>query len=356
MYNLNPNNYNFVVMQLNIRSILSNQLELKRPLNELSQKHSKVDILLLSKTFITSKTENLINMKEYIIHTTNRKEAKAGGTAVLIKKGITHKRRKDFEIMAEKKAESSFLAMIAKNGKKFVVGSLYRARNTIEETFVNYVKDTVHKVKCENGKKEIILGMDHNLNLLNMNQHRGMKHFLDTMLELDMISTITRPTCITNTMATLIDNIFIGGRIQHNYESYLVISEISDHLPSLLLLKQTKVKDRTPIEFESRNLNEEKVKQINIGLQNIDWNGKLNSNNCDTSFNVLCNELRKTMDDVAPTKLIRISGRQRYVEPWLMPGLKRSSQTLRKHYKVSITSGSDNYERDKYRGYRNAYN
>ena len=82
--NLNPQNYNFIVMQLNIRSILSNQLELMRLLNELSQKHSEVDILLLCETFITSKTENLINMKGYTIHTTNRKEAKGGGTAVLI--------------------------------------------------------------------------------------------------------------------------------------------------------------------------------------------------------------------------------------------------------------------------------
>ena len=127
--NLNPKNYNFIVMQLNIRSILSNQLELKRLLNELSQKHSEVDILLLSEIFITSKTENLINMKGYMIHTTNRKEARGGGTAVLIKKGTTHKRRKDLENMVEKEAESTLIEMIAKNGKKFVVGSLYRSPN-----------------------------------------------------------------------------------------------------------------------------------------------------------------------------------------------------------------------------------
>ena len=205
-------------------------------------------------------------MKGYMIHTTNRKEAKGGGTAVLIKKGITHKRRKDLEIMVEKEAEATFIEMIAKNGKKFVVRSLYRAPNMKEDTFVNYVKDTVHKVKCENGQKEIIMGMDHNLNLLKVNQHKGMKIFLDTMLELDMIPTITRPTRITNTMATLINNIFIGGKIQRNYESYIVIAKISDHLPSLLSLKQTKVKDRTLIEFKSRNLNDEKIKQINIGL------------------------------------------------------------------------------------------
>ena len=162
--------------------------------------------------------------------------------------------------MVEKEAESTFIEMIAKNGKKFVVISLCRAPNTKEDTFVNYVKDTVHKVKCEKGQKEIIMGMDHNLNLLKVNQHKGTKQFLDTMLELDMTPTITRPMHITNTMATLIDNIFIGVKIQHKYESYVVIAEISDHLPSLLLLKQTKVKDRTPIEFESRNLNDEKMK------------------------------------------------------------------------------------------------
>ena len=63
--NLNPRNYNFVVMQLNIRSLLSNQLELKQLLNDLTLKNSAVNALLLSETFITSKTEKLINMKGY---------------------------------------------------------------------------------------------------------------------------------------------------------------------------------------------------------------------------------------------------------------------------------------------------
>ena len=92
--NLNSKNYNFIVMQLNIRSILSNQLELKRLLNELSWKHSEVDILLLSETFIMSKTENLINMKGYMIHTTNRKEAKGGGLLCLLKRELHTRGRK----------------------------------------------------------------------------------------------------------------------------------------------------------------------------------------------------------------------------------------------------------------------
>ena len=145
-----------------------------------------------------------------------------------------------------------------------------------------------------------------------------------------MIPTITRPTHITNSTATLIDNIYIGGKIQRNYESYLIISDISDHLPLLLLLKQMKVKDNTPIEFESRNLSEEKILQINNELRQIDWNGQLNSNNCNINFNTFCSIIKTAMDRVAPTKLIRISGKRRFIELWLTTGLEHSSRTLKK--------------------------
>ena len=89
--NLNPRNYNFIAMQLNIRRLLSNHVELKHLLNDLSLKNSAVDALMLSETFITSKTEKLINMKGYLIHTTNRVNCKGGGAALLINKEIKHK-------------------------------------------------------------------------------------------------------------------------------------------------------------------------------------------------------------------------------------------------------------------------
>ena len=206
---LNLMNYNFVVMQLNIRSLLSNQTDLKLLLNDLSLKNSPVDALMLSETFITAKTEKLINMKGYSIHTTNRVNSKGGGTALLINRGIKHKRRKDLEIMTEKEAESTFIEMVAKNGRKFVIESLYRAPNTREEIFIDYIKETIHKIKSEKGQKEIILGMDQNLNLLKANQHKGTNQFMDIMMDFDMIPTITRLTRITNTTATLIDNIYI---------------------------------------------------------------------------------------------------------------------------------------------------
>ena len=171
-------------------------------------------MLLLSKTSITTRTEKLINIKGFTVHTTNRKDSKGWGTAVLVKNGIAHKRKKDLKVMSEKEAESTFIEMIAKNGKKIVIRSLYGAPNMKEDTFVNYVEKTIKKIKCEIGQKEIIMGMAHNLNLLKANQHKGTRHLLDMMLESEMIPTITRPTRIMNNTATLIDYVFIGGKIQ----------------------------------------------------------------------------------------------------------------------------------------------
>ena len=190
--------------------------------------------------------------------------------AVLVRYGIQHKKRKDLESMDEKEVESTFIEMMAKNGKKFIVGSLYRAPNMKADNFVNYIEKTVNKVKVDRGSKEFIMGMDHNLNLLKANHHKKMGQFLDLMTDLGMTPTITRPTRLTNNTATLIDNVFIGGNLQWNFESYLIIADISDHLLSLILLKQTKLSDTAPIEFESRNLNKTKIEKINEELCKVD--------------------------------------------------------------------------------------
>ena len=58
--------------------------------------------------------------------------------------------------MNEREAESTFIEMVAKNGKKFVLGSLYSAPNTKEDIFIDYMKETIHKIKCENGRPFLI--------------------------------------------------------------------------------------------------------------------------------------------------------------------------------------------------------
>ena len=242
--NLNPLNYNFTVMQLNVRGILSNQMELKKLLNDLRNRNTEVDVLLLSETFLSVNTIKLVNIKGYNIYSNHRKEHKGGGTAILIKQSIHHKRQKGLEIMQEKETESTYIEVMVKNGKWFLIGSLYRAPNMTAKPLISHIHGTVNKVKSEKGSKDIIMGMDHNLDLLKTNQHKDTRVFLYSMLDLGLIPTIMQPTRITHLSATLIDNVFMGGTLQRNFESCVIMSDLSDHLPSLALLKQTKVKDK----------------------------------------------------------------------------------------------------------------
>ena len=65
--NLNPENYNLLVLQHNIRGLIGNQDELKSLLRILHMKNSPVDIILLCKTFLNNITIGLMNIPRYDI-------------------------------------------------------------------------------------------------------------------------------------------------------------------------------------------------------------------------------------------------------------------------------------------------
>ena len=131
------------------------------------------------------------------------------------------------------------------------MGSLYQQPNISAEQLHHHLSETIPKVKSEDRDKQLILGMDHNLDLLKSNSHSATQKFLDMLINNGLLPTITQPTRITQQSATLIDNIFISEVLQHNFDSAILIHDMSDHLPTLALMKQTKITNKNPIEFNS---------------------------------------------------------------------------------------------------------
>ena len=108
--------------------------------------------------------------------------------------------------------------------------------------------------------------MDHNLDLLKLNTHRHAQRLYKIMLENNLLPTITQPTRITQSSATLIDNIFVSENLHRFSESAILLEDISDHLPTIALLKQTRMTTKAPLTFESRNLSQPKLRQMNHDL------------------------------------------------------------------------------------------
>ena len=80
---------------------------------------------------------------------------------------------------------------------------------------------------------ELYLMGDFNINLLNTNSHEKTNDFVDLMFSQNLYPLITKPTRISSTTATIIDNIFCNC-IDNTINSGVIITDISDHLPTVL--------------------------------------------------------------------------------------------------------------------------
>ena len=239
-----------------------------------------------------------------------------------------------------------------------MIGSMYRPPNVDTDQFSQNLAKIVNKVRSSQSKTspEIILGMDHNMNLLKGSTHIPTQRFIDCISDLGLNPTITRPTRITHQTATLIDNILISEDLHRNFESTILLEDISDHLPTLTMLKQTRLLKREPLTFESRCLNEGKLRTVNTRLMQVDWIGVLTGMTSDKKFSQFSHKLEDVLNDVAPLKSVRISTKWRFIEPWMTKGIDQASRKKIKLYKKTLSTTCTQDDLKRYKEYRNIFN
>ena len=356
--NLNPNNYNLIVMHLNIRSVLGHQQELCQLIRSTERKNSWIDVILLCKTFLSSKTKSIVTIPGFSHICNYRKTKKGGGVSILLHDGITYKRRLDLDIFEEGLTECVLVEIRSKNGKQIIAGSMYKPPNVSIEQYSNNLTTIVNIIKSVTGRyiPEIIIGMDHNMNLLNSATHLPTHNFMETLSNLNLYPTITRPTWITHHSATLIDNIFISEFLHRNFESSILIEDISDHLSLLAMLKQTRLLNTEPLEFESRCLDDKKLKCVNNILMNVDWIGLLTGTTSNQKFNQFSDKVESVLDQVASIKKVKISAKKRFTEPWMTRSLALASEKKLKLYKKTLSATCTENDITIYKSYHNTYN
>ena len=244
----------------------------------------------------------MVNVPGYT-HVGNHRPMKKGAGVSVLLNNISFKRCKDLDIFDEGQTKSISIETTTKNGKKLVVGSMYKPPNIDPGTFSTHLKQIVENARNTKGKiqPEIIIGMDHNMDLLKGLIHHPTRIFMDEVAEISLLPTITHPGRITTHSATLIDNIYVSENLHCSFDSALLINDMSDHLPLVTMLKQTRILSKEPLTFESRCPNDEKLKNINHALMNTNWIGLLHGTT-DDKFNQFCATVNETLDSVAPKK------------------------------------------------------
>ena len=202
---------------------------------------------------------------------------------------------------------------------KLLVTSMYRPPNTNENIFLNGYKEYVSKLSKT--RKNYIIGLDHNLNLLNYERHSATRKFLELMIENEQLPCITRPTRLTFHSATLLNNVLVSKQLYPVQHSSIVISDISDHLPCLSVFRQIKGRENGKKTITIRNLGEKKISQIVKRLPSYNLNSNLNVPILNTAFESLHFKITRCIDEISPEKEITVSTNRTYCKPWMSKGL-----------------------------------
>ena len=146
---------------------------------------------------------------------------------------------------------------------------MYRAPNSDSKEFNKEYCKLLNLIEAEKSK-DLIIGTDHNFDFLKKDLHEPTRNFIEQNLEREMYPIITNPTRITKSSATLIDNVIVSRNIFQYSSGAILIEDISDHLPCLLIVKNSQLKRKEPIVITSRKLTPKSLENIQYKLRNED--------------------------------------------------------------------------------------
>ena len=305
------------------------------------------DVVLLCETWLNKETEALVSFDNYKFYSNPRKSRIGGGVAILINKSLGSRPRPDLHV------ESIHLEHIVVELKtdrdNILLVSGYRPLNANYNVFI---KEYIALLKKLNKLRQhkIILGIDHKLDLLKAHLHKQTNQSLEKNLELDLVPSISMPTRITRKTATLIDNVLISQSLQAQMCPHLIVEDISDHLPILIVLRDLNKSVRGNNLIKSRNLNASNLEKIGIDIRKHHWKKVLSKTNASQGFTTFHKILCDTIDKHAPETVKSINAKKIIKNPWITSGIMKSLSKQRQMFKSHLKGDVSTFN---YRKYRN---
>ena len=132
------------------------------------------------------------------------------------------------------------------NDKNHLSFCAYRHPNSDIDVFTSHLKWILPKLT----NKQVFIMGDCNINLLHYDEHAPTNDFINNLFSYNFLPCINHPTRISEHSSTIIDNIFIN-LINANVISGNILTQISDHLPQCLVLKNANIPQHKLAVFKS---------------------------------------------------------------------------------------------------------
>ncbi|XP_065672237.1 uncharacterized protein LOC136090057 [Hydra vulgaris] len=228
---------------------------------------------------------------------------KGGGLGVYVLKKYQFKIKKQLSV-ANNNYESLFIEVINAKNKNSIIGCVYRPHSGKIRSFQDFIEKSI--LKTNNEKKKLFILGDINLNALTYQKFPKTKSFFDMLYKYNVLSVINKPTRVNRTSATAIDNIFINNLLETSFEAGIFKTDISDHFPIYITIKNIKVipNDQPKILYiNKRNLSTHSKNNLTNKLYLENWSDVFKSQNANEACNLFLDKFQEIFNEACPNEL-----------------------------------------------------
>jgi hypothetical protein len=344
--------FKYKSIHINIKSLPDKFERLKIFIQRFKDAGLSIDFILICETFLTSLNAEFYQLPGYKFIHKCRSTINCGGVGMYIRNDIHFKLRDDIALFCEGEFESIFIETTY-GDKSAIVGEVYRIPSSNELLSLNRFETITEMIK--NINRHVIIGTDQNFDYLKIHSHKNTADLLNQFFSCGLVPCITKPTRITHSTATLIDNVYVKPQHEDKLHSGIILFEFADHLPVFLFSAKHQHKNKEPLIFKYRQLNASTLDTIKSNLEVVDWT-QLNDMNIDDAYTYFSDKLQGTLELFAPEKTARISNKFIIRDPWVTKGILKSSKMLDKLFKAKLTRPDTHPCHVKYIKYRNLFN
>ena len=307
------------ILYQNIRSLNANYDNIIALMCTLT---NKFDILCFSECWLTPHSTKFYEIDNYkSFHSLRNSESflSHGGVSAYISKDISASII-DNCTMNKPFIESLFIKL-SKNNEKFILGVIYRPPKSDCNLFIDKLNEIVSSLNINNTTNCTICG-DFNLNMLEYLNCNNTLKLMNLMNTASLIPMISKPSRITDTSATLIDNIFCSQ--PSNFNSGLLTCDFSDHLPLFLCLRNFFTVSETNYvhEIKFRNINDESLNKLANYLSQQDFSSVIDSDCLNTAIPLFDELMLNAYNEFCPILTKKITQKD-LKKPWITKNIKK---------------------------------
>lgn len=338
------------MIHFNARRFSANFHKIEQYLNSLS---FKFDVIAMSETWLQEDSCDFA-LDGYSVYCKSRVgNSNSGGVAIFVRNSLKHHALDNLSFIIESgniQCVSVAINLNSNDNKYVIITCMYRSPGSDLKVFRGSLENLISKV---NNKDWFVCG-DFNLDLFKYDDHEDTKDCVDAFFSAGLFPLITRPTRITLTSATLIDNIYttLIGPI---CSSGILINDITDHLPIFSVVNyniENQIKE--PFVTASRKIDEISINKFIEDLRNVDWTLTLQEANPNLAYECFLETFLRLYDKNCPVKLVDASKRKREDKgnPWMTNGLKNACKKKNLLYREFLRLRTNKTE-NKYKIYKN---